>query len=122
VNLNVTGSLVKDILEQQFAGAFGQTSTKMLQISGLSYVWNPAAAVGSRIVSIKVGGVPIDPMATYTVTTNNFVAAGGDGFTKFLSGTNQVGGPIDLDVLIAYVKAHTPLTPFIDGRITQGTM
>jgi 5'-nucleotidase len=122
VNLNVTGSLVKDILEQQFAGAFGQTSTKMLQISGLTYVWNPAAAVGSRIVSIKVGGVPIDPAATYTVTTNNFVAGGGDGFTKFLSGTNQVGGPIDLDVLIAYVKAHTPLTPALDGRITQGTM
>jgi 5'-nucleotidase len=122
VNLNVTGALVKDILEQQFAGAFGQTSTKMLQISGLSYVWNPAAPVGSRIVSIKVGGVPIDPAATYLVTTNNFVAAGGDGFTKFLSGTNQIGGPIDLDVLIAYVKAHTPLTPALDGRISQGTM
>jgi 5'-nucleotidase len=122
VNLNVTGALVKDILEQQFAGAFGQLTTKMLQISGLSYVWNPAAPVGSRIVSIKVGGVPIDPAATYLVTTNNFVAAGGDGFTKFLSGTNQIGGPIDLDVLIAYVKAHTPLTPALDGRITQGTM
>jgi hypothetical protein len=37
--------------------------------------------------------------------------AGGDGFTTFVSGTNQVGGPIDLDVLIAYVKAHTPFTP-----------
>jgi len=122
VNLNLTGALVKDILEQQFPGAFGQTVQRILKISGLTYVWNPAAPVGSRIVSIKVGGVPIDPAATYLVTTNNFVAAGGDGFTKFLSGTNQIGGPIDLDVLIAYVKAHTPISPLLDGRISQGTM
>jgi 5'-nucleotidase len=122
VNLNVTGAVIKNILEQQFPGAFGQTVQRILKISGLTYVWNPAAPVGSRIVSIRVGGVPIDPAATYLVTTNNFVAAGGDGFTQFLNGTNQIGGPIDLDVLIAYVKAHTPLTPALDGRISQGTM
>ena len=54
--------------------------------------------------------MPIDLNATYAVTCNNFMATGGDGFTTFVSGRNQVGGPIDLDVLIQYVKDHTPFT------------
>jgi len=122
VNLNLTGAQIKDVLEQQFTGAFGQTVQRILKVSGLTYTWNPAAPAGSKIVSIQVGGSPLNPTATYLVTTNNFLAAGGDGFTRFTLGTNQIGGPIDLDVLIAYVEHHTPLTPFIDGRIRQGSM
>jgi 5'-nucleotidase len=122
VNLNMTGAQIKDVLEQQFPGAFGQTVQRILKISGLTYTWNPAAPAGSKIVSIQVGGAPINPATTYLITTNNFLAAGGDGFTRFTAGTNQLGGPIDLDVLISYVEHHTPISPFIDGRIRQGSM
>jgi len=35
-------------------------------------------------------------------------------------GTNQVGGPIDLDALIAYVQAlPQPYSATIEGRILQ---
>jgi 5'-nucleotidase len=47
------------------------------------------------------------------------MATGGDGFTTFVSGTNPVGGPVDLDALIAYVKAHTPFTAGTLDRITR---
>src|SRR5262249_31268120 len=117
-----TGAQIKDVLEQQFPGAFGQTVQRILKISGLSYTWNPAAPVGSRIVSMRVGGSPINPATTYLVTTNNFLAGGGDGFTKFTVGTTQTGGPIARDVLISYVEHHTPISPALDGRIAQGTM
>jgi 5'-nucleotidase len=121
VNMNLTGAQIKDVLEQQFVGAFGQTVQRILKISGFTYVWNPAAPAGSKIVSILVGGTtPINPATTYLITTNNFLATGGDGFTKFTGGTNQVGGPIDLDVLIDYVEHHTPVVPALTGRITQG--
>jgi 2',3'-cyclic-nucleotide 2'-phosphodiesterase (5'-nucleotidase family) len=30
-----------------------------------------------------VGGVPIDPLAIYSVATNDFMAAGGDGYVLF---------------------------------------
>ncbi|HVR64663.1 MAG TPA: bifunctional metallophosphatase/5'-nucleotidase, partial [Polyangia bacterium] len=122
VNMNLTGAQIKDVLEQQFSGAFGQTVQRILKISGLTYRWNPAAPAGSKIISIQIGGAPIDPAASYLITTNNFLATGGDGFTKFTAGTNQIGGPIDLDVLISYVENHTPLTPAIDGRVAQGAM
>ena len=62
---------------------------------------------------------PINPNATYSVTCNNFMATGGDGFTTFMAGTNQVGGPIDLDVLIQYVEDHTPFTAGTLDRITR---
>lgn len=99
VSMNMTGAQIKFVLEQQWA----QASPKVLQIAGFDYTWNPAAAPGSRIVEIRLGGVPIDLAATYTVTCNNFLATGGDGFTGFTAGTNQVGGPVDLDALIEYV-------------------
>ncbi len=78
---------------------------------------NPAAPVGSRIVEVRLGGVTINVAATYSVTCNNFLAGGGDNFLAFKEGTNQVGGPIDLDVLIEYVHEHgsivTPAGPRI---------
>ena len=54
------------------------------------------------------------------MTVNNFMAAGGGGFTVLTGGTNQVGGPIDLDALIAYVQAlPQPYSATIEGRILQ---
>jgi 5'-nucleotidase len=92
----------------------------MLQISGLGYTWDAALPVGSRITEIHdAAGVALDPAATYSITTNNFLATGGDGFTVFTQGTNQIGGPIDLDVLIEYIEAHNPLPAPVMGRITK---
>ena len=36
-------------------------------------------------------------MASYRVAMNNFLADGGDGFSVFNQGTDQLGGEIDLD-------------------------
>jgi 5'-nucleotidase len=77
----------------------------------------PAA---SRVVEVRKDGVAIDRSATYTVTANNFIATGGDGFTVFLSGTGNTGGPIDLDALIAYVGGPTqPIVVPAVNRITR---
>ena len=81
------------------AAVAGQPFPRIMKISGFDYTWNPAAPVGGRIVEVRVGGAPIDPAATYSITCNNFMATGGDNFTTFIAGTNQVGGPIDLDAL-----------------------
>lgn len=114
VRLNMTGAQILALLEQQFV------VNRMLQISGLTYTWDNAAPVGSKVVSVLQNGSPIDPLATYSVTANNFIVAGGDGFTVFTSGTGNVGGPIDLDALIAYVQAlPQPFSAPASGRITR---
>ena len=51
----------------------------------------------------------LDPAATYRVTTNSFLADGGDAFTVFREGTNRVGGGDDLEALIQYLGANSPV-------------
>jgi len=103
VTMKVTGAQIHDLLERQWLGQ--GTSIKMLQISGFSYSWSASAAVGSKVepANIFVGGVPLDLAATYTVTSNNFLADGGDNFTTFKSATDKVVGGTDLDALVEYV-------------------
>jgi 5'-nucleotidase len=92
----------------------------MLHISGLEYTWDAAAPDGEKILEVSRDGAPLDPAATYTVTVNNFIAAGGDSFTVLTSGANQRGGPIDLDALIGFLAAQpSPLSPPALERITR---
>jgi 5'-nucleotidase len=114
VRMNMTGQQIYDLLNQQF------TVNRFLQISGLSYTWDAALPAASRVVEVQKDGVPIDIAQTYTVTANNFIATGGDGFTVFLGGTGNVGGPIDLDAFIAHVTAlPQPFSAPVVDRITR---
>ena len=57
-------------------GGFTQTDLKV--------VYSKFSAPGSRIKRVVLpNGDLIDKEATYTVCTNDFLAAGGDGFTMF---------------------------------------
>ena len=70
---------------------------------------------------MKLGGVAIDPAATYKVTANNFLADGGDSFPAFAVGTNRVFAPLfDVDALAAYLGGPTsPIPPGPQNRITK---
>jgi 5'-nucleotidase len=117
VALTLTGTQVRQLLEQQWQG---QPYARILQVSGLSYTWDAALPVGSRIVEIRRAGAPIDPAASYRVVVNNFMAAGGDNYTVLPSGTNPVGGAQDIDALIAWVKSlPQPFGAPAGGRITR---
>lgn len=118
VKLNMTGQQIYDVLNQQWAAP--QPFPRILQISGLTYTWDNALPANARIVEVRKGGVAIDKSAVYTVTANNFIAAGGDNFTVFTQGTNQIGGPVDLDALISYIESLAqPFSAVIEGRITR---
>ncbi|GAA4538272.1 bifunctional metallophosphatase/5'-nucleotidase [Amycolatopsis samaneae] len=116
--ITLTGANLKNVLEQQWSA----TGTRILQISDtLHYTYSAAAPIGSKVSNITVGGKAVDPAASYRVSVNNFLAAGGDGFTEFTKGTNLTGGPVDLDALIAYLGAHPGLTPPAANRITAAS-
>ncbi|GIF12370.1 bifunctional metallophosphatase/5'-nucleotidase [Actinoplanes teichomyceticus] len=119
VTQTLTGAQLKEVLEQQFAGYNGQTTTKILQVSaGLSYTWSASAALGSRVSGLALNGTPIDPATTYQVTTNDFLANGGDGFSALTKGTGRVTAPgFDIDALTAYLGTGT-IAPGRADRIT----
>ncbi|MEU7908707.1 bifunctional metallophosphatase/5'-nucleotidase [Actinoplanes sp. NPDC049118] len=121
VTQTFTGAQLKNVLEQQFVGFGGQTTQRILQVSaGLTYSWNSTAPAGSRVSALALGGVPIDPAASYQVTTNDFLANGGDGFTNLTLGTGRTTAPgFDVDALVGYLGTGTPVAPGPANRITR---
>jgi 5'-nucleotidase len=68
---------------------------------------------------MALNGTPIDPAATYRITTNDFLANGGDGFTNLRVGTDRTTAPgFDIDALVAYLGANAPVPPGPANRIT----
>ena len=118
VSMNLTGAQVKTLLEQQWQG---QPAPRILKSSGLTYTWDAARPVGDRVTQILLpNSTPLDPAATYRVTVNSFIAAGGDNFFVLVQGTNRVVGPVDLDALVEHVQSlPQPFTATIEGRITR---
>ncbi len=97
------------------------------QVSGIKYVWNPNAPVGSRIVSVQVKQAdgtyqPLDPNAVYKMATIDFTREGGDGYTVYKDKAIDPYdfGPTLSDEVAAYITAHSPVANAIEGRITQG--
>lgn len=96
------------------------------QVSGLRYTYDLSLPALSRITSVEVLDAdgdaigPIDPEARYTLTTNDFLRKGGDGYQVF---ADRGIDPVDTvvffdDVLIEYARANAPLDPVLQGRIT----
>jgi 2',3'-cyclic-nucleotide 2'-phosphodiesterase (5'-nucleotidase family) len=73
------------------------------------------------VVSVTVGGAPLDLDAVYLVATNDFMANGGDGYTVFTEGRMLIT-PIDAvlmaSTVIDYVAAAGTVSPTVEGRIT----
>lgn len=121
VTMTLTGAQIDALLEQQFAAA-NATSPRILQPSqGFTYAWSASAPAGAKVdaASIRLNGQPVVPAQRYRVTVNSFLADGGDGFTVLQQGTDRLGGAQDIDVLIAYFAANSPVAPPARGRITR---
>ena len=117
--ITMTGAQLKAVLEQQWHAGTPDGTPTFLQVSAtLHYTWSASAPVGNKVSALAVAGAPVDPAATYRVGVNNFLAAGGDGFTTFAQAANVTGGPIDLDALVAYLRAHPALPPPPADRVT----
>ncbi|HZR94281.1 MAG TPA: bifunctional metallophosphatase/5'-nucleotidase [Gaiellaceae bacterium] len=117
----MTGDMIKRLLEQQFDNpTTGQT--RVLQVSqGFTYSYDLTKPAGQRVdpASIKLNGTVIAPTQQVRVAMNSFLAAGGDNFTVFNEGTSQVGGDVDIDALVAYFVAKSPVAPGPRNRITR---
>ncbi|WP_417423109.1 5'-nucleotidase C-terminal domain-containing protein [Hoeflea sp.] len=105
------------------ASQIEETAGRFAQVAGLRYTFDKDAEVGSRIVSVEVkdgdGFKPIDPNATYSVATNNYMRGGGDGYAVFASaGMNAYDfGPGLEQVVADYLAKNMPYTPVIEGRV-----
>jgi 5'-nucleotidase len=118
VALTLTGADIEVLLEQQYQAS----GNHILQVSdGFAFTWGQAPGQPIEIVpgSVKLNGRPLTADRAYRVVTNNFLLGGGDGFTGFNAGTDRVTVGRDVDAFEDYLKAHSPITGAIKGRITR---
>ncbi len=118
VTMTLTGAQIYDLLEEQW---LDQPFPRILQPSaGFTYTWDANEPDGAKVVagSVEIGGVPIDAGTGYRVTVNSFLADGGDNFATLVDGTNRLGGEVDIDALVTYFGANSPVAPGAQDRIT----
>jgi 5'-nucleotidase len=120
--MTMTGKQLKDLLEQQFRTSDPIDRARLLGVSkGFTYTWDNSKPRGEKIVpgSMKLNGVPLDPVLQYRVVANGFLAGGSEGMTLFREGTDRQVGILDLEALVAMISAGSPVTPPMVGRITR---
>lgn len=113
VTQSLTGAELKAVLEQGF-DENGPVQA-LIPSAGLIYGYDLSRPVGDRVVGLQFNGQPIDPAATYRVTTNSFLAQGGDSFTLLARQKDGVIGMSDLEALEAWLSGselrHVPEEP-----------
>jgi 2',3'-cyclic-nucleotide 2'-phosphodiesterase (5'-nucleotidase family) len=119
----VSGATIKAFLENGVSRTGAQG--RFPQVSGLCFTYDITAPAGSRVTAVvrqaadgTCTGAPVDltSAASYTLATNDFMAAGGDGYPVVISQMTS-RNVMDQD-LADYVAASSPLDPSIEGRIT----
>ncbi len=98
------------IATTQGKGAFPQVS------AGVSYTINLTTG---KCENVLIGGAPVSAEKTYTIATNSFMAAGGDGYVMFKNALSSYEtSQFQRDALIDYIKSlGSDIEPKIRGRI-----
>lgn len=137
VAIRLTGKQIREALEHGVS-AIEEGSGRFPQVSGLSFTYSPSEKEGSRVKEILIAGKPLEPEKEYTVATNDFLAAGGDGYKVFgdairSSGDfSNIGGAIKGEKLVysdssrwlkdgvaEYIRTKKTIAPEVKGRIKE---
>jgi 5'-nucleotidase / UDP-sugar diphosphatase len=119
VTIELSGRDLRRAVENGFA-QLPDARGRFPQVSGLVVEADLSRPVGSRIVSMKVGGSPLDEQRTYKVATNDFLARGGDGYSMFEAAQRLL--PVDDSPLLAnetmvYLRRIGTVRTGVEGRI-----
>jgi 5'-nucleotidase/UDP-sugar diphosphatase len=101
--VDMTGSELLDYLEVAISKEAG--SGAFAQFYGVEII-----ATNGQLNSADVNGAPIDPVKTYRLAINSYIASGGDGYPKVSDHPNFVNtGFVDADLMAEYITANSPL-------------
>lgn len=96
--VEMSGSQIQQVLEY----GIGNKKIGMLQYSGLKIVYETLSPPEIHIASVTTAdGTLLQPEKKYKVVINDFMAAGGDGFTMFREGANLYDTGIPVRDIIA---------------------
>jgi len=125
LTMQMTGAQIISVLEEQCQPSTSSRPFLHLGVStGFTYdlakTIDTGVCTDVSVSNVQLNGVPLDPAQLYNVTVNNFLADGGDNFGTFaeVSGSRLDGGN-DLQALINYFGAYSPLSPPATDRVNE---
>ena len=90
----------------------------LIQVSGMEYTYDGTKPADERLVSVKINGLSINPMATYSVTANEMVLGILDYIGIIPSNITILDGITEFQALYEYVMTHNNfIQPKTLGRI-----
>ena len=90
-----------------------------LHMAGVVVSFHFDNGAANCVKAITVGGAALEPTRTYHVATIDYLLLGGDGHTGFAKGTKVIYGDVEVDVVAAYLTAHSPVSPKVEGRLAS---
>jgi 2',3'-cyclic-nucleotide 2'-phosphodiesterase (5'-nucleotidase family) len=108
VTMRLSGDRIKRILGRA-----------VMNVSGVRVKLDASKPEGKRLVSARLAdGTPIRDDAFYSVTTNDFLSMGGDGFVEFADGIDvEDTGIVMRDAVAEHIARLGTVAPRLDGRI-----
>lgn len=79
---------------------------KFPHVGNLSFDLDPTKEAGNRVSNVKLGNMPLDLQKTYTLATNDYLAAGGDGYEMFKDAKLTGEYPALDEALITYLNEY----------------
>ena len=100
VRVTLSGAQLREVLEHAFDGAGHPTA----HVAGVTIRYNPGRKK-QRIQSVELTGQrKFASKSTYTLATDEFLSAGGDGYTMLSTFPAEPGGMLDIEGLITYLR------------------
>ena len=112
----ITGQDLKAMLEWSVSD-YPAAKGAFLQVSGLTFAFDPAKEAGSKVADVMVGGQPLDPAKEYTVAINDFMSAGGDGYEMLKKYNVQAIYGTYEEIIIDYLAMNGTAGSDVSGRI-----
>jgi 5'-nucleotidase / UDP-sugar diphosphatase len=122
VKLEVKGADILAALENGLSQAEEGGGGRFPQVSGMTVAYDVRRPARSRVVEVKVGGRPLDPAATYTLATNDYMARGGDGYAALAGARNLIdpaAARLMASQVIDHVAGRGTVSPKVEGRIVR---
>lgn len=113
----ITGEDLLAVLEHS-VGGYPAAQGAFMQVSGLTFTFDAAQPVGSRVVEVTIGDKALDKTQEYTVAINDFLGIGGDGYDMFKKypATAEIG--TYEEIFANYLNTNGTKGIDVSGRIT----
>lgn len=109
------------MIRQAFDRKGGGRSSGMY-FAGAEVVVDPDAPSGERVLSLRIGGVPVEPDRIYRVVTTDYLMDGNSGFdflTTLPESAVERTQIVMRDAVVRYLRQNSPISPRTDGRYRE---